>query len=100
MAKAKRNCFQSESRPDKELKDLVHRLNRIEGQIRGIRKMVEENVFCPDIMVQIAAAISALNSVSRILLTSHVDSCVWKELKAGKKEALDEIIFAFNKIAK
>ncbi len=100
MAKEKKACYKNKARPDEELKDLLHRLNRIEGQVRGIKKMVEESVYCPDIMIQIGAVTSALNSVGRILLLSHVNTCVWNDLKTGKKEALDEIISAFNKIAK
>ena len=61
--------------------------------------MVEEDIFCPDIVVQIAAVTSALNSVSRQLILSHLDHCVWNDLKAGKKEAADEIIRAFNKLS-
>lgn len=99
MAKEKRRCWQDKVRPEEERKDLEHRLNRIEGQVRGIQKMVEENVYCPDIVVQIAAVTSALNSVSRQLILSHLDHCVWNDLKAGKKEAADEIIRAFNKLS-
>lgn len=99
MAKEKRRCWQDKVRPEEERKDLKHRLNRIEGQVRGIQKMVEEDIFCPDIVVQIAAVTSALNSVSRELILSHLDHCVWNDLKAGKKEAADEIIRAFNKLS-
>lgn len=100
MAKEKKSCFKTKPRSEEEMKDLLHRLNRIEGQVRGIKKMIEGNAYCPDTLVQVGAVTSALNSVGRILLLSHVDTCVWNELKAGKKEALDEIVAAFNKIAK
>ena len=70
----KRECcsHKTKERSEKEYKDLIHRLNRIEGQIRGIRGMVEKNAYCTDILVQVAAANAALNSFNKVLLANHI----------------------------
>ena len=73
-------------RSDKEYKDLIHRLNRMEGQIRGIRGMVERGVYCTDILVQVAAVNAALNSFNRVLLANHIKTCVTDDIRAGKEE--------------
>ena len=77
-----------------------HRLNRIEGQIRGIRGMVEKDVYCADILVQVAAANSALNAFSRELLSQHVRTCVADDLRAGSDEKLDELLKLLPKLMK
>ena len=73
-------------RSDKEYKDLIHRLNRMEGQIRGIKGMVERGVYCTDILVQVAAVNAALNSFNRVLLANHIKTCVTDDIRAGKEE--------------
>ena len=85
-------------RPEKEYKDLVNRLSRIEGQIRGIKGMVENSAYCPDILTQVAAARAALNSFSKVLLASHIKSCVMDDIKAGKDETVDELVDVLQKI--
>ena len=85
---------------DEEIKSLVTRLNRIEGQIRGIRKMVEENVYCNDILVQASAANAALNSFSRELLDQHMRSCVADEIRAGNDDVITELMKTLEKLMK
>ena len=82
-------CCRHKKRSEEEYKSLIHRLNRIEGQIRGIRGMVEKDVYCADILVQVAAANSALNAFSRELLSQHVRPCVADTLRAGSDEKMD-----------
>lgn len=87
----------TEREPD-EKRLMMIRLNRIEGQIRGIRAMVEKDAYCPDILVQAAAASAALSSFSRTLLENHVRHCVASDLKAGRDEAVDELMNAIQKM--
>lgn len=87
-------------RTEEEYKHLITRLNRIEGQIRGIRGMVEKDVYCADILVQVAAANSALNAFSRELLSQHVRTCVADDLRAGSDEKLDELLKLLPKLMK
>ena len=93
-------CCRHKKRSEDEYKSLIHRLNRIEGQIRGIRGMVEKNVYCADILVQVAAANSALNAFSRELLSQHVRTCVADDLRAGSEDKLDELIKLLPKLMK
>ena len=87
-------------RDEKEYKDLLNRLNRIEGQIRGLKKMVEEDAYCTDIIVQTSAASSALNSFSKELLLRHIKTCVTDDIKAGKNETVDELCALMAKLMK
>ena len=87
-------------RTEEEYKHLITRLNRIEGQIRGIRGMVEKDVYCADILVQVAAVNSALNGFSKELLAQHVRTCVADDLRAGSEEKLDELIKLLPKLMK
>lgn len=84
--------------PDTIKTNLVHRLNRIEGQIRGIRKMVENDVYCDDIITQFAATQSALNSASKVLLDGHLKGCVKERLAEGDDEVLDELLITISKL--
>ena len=93
-------CCRHKKRSEEEYKSLIHRLNRIEGQIRGIRGMVEKDVYCADILVQVAAANSALNAFSRELLSQHVRPCVADDLRAGSDEKLDELLKLLPKLMK
>nr|WP_242700094.1 metal-sensing transcriptional repressor [Faecalibacterium sp. Marseille-Q3530] len=93
-------CCRRKKRSEEEYKSLIHRLNRIEGQIRGIRGMVEKDVYCADILVQVAAANSALNAFSRELLSQHVRTCVADDLRAGSDEKLDELLKLLPKLMK
>ncbi|WP_110113178.1 metal-sensitive transcriptional regulator [Bacillus sp. CGMCC 1.16541] len=85
---------------DKVKKNLVSRLNRVEGQIRGIKGMIEKDTYCDDVITQIAATQSALNSVARILLEGHLKGCVVNRLQEGDTEVLDEVLVTFQKLMK
>lgn len=76
----------------KTIKELTNRMNRIEGQLRGIKGMIERNVYCDDILNQIASAQSALDGVSKLLLEKHMKSCVKEQLQAGDNEVVDEVL--------
>jgi len=79
-------------RSDKEYKDLIARLNRIEGQIRGIKGMLDDSAYCIDILTQVSAASAALNSFSKVLLAEHINSCVANDIREGRADKLDELI--------
>lgn len=93
-------CERTKHRDTKEYKDLVNRLNRIEGQVRGIRKMVEEERYCVDILTQVSAIQSALNSFNKKLLASHIHSCVVEDIQDGRVEAVDELCEIIQKLMK
>ena len=96
-------CCMSERtkvRSEKEYKRLIHRLNRIEGQIRGIRGMVEKSAYCPDILVQAAAANAALNAFCKELLSEHIKTCVADDIRAGREESVDELTELLRKLMK
>ena len=88
------------ARSQDERKKLMNRLSRIEGQIRGIKGMVERECYCPDILVQAAAANAALKSFNKALLAEHIRSCVARDIKEDKEGAVDELIQTLNKIMK
>ncbi|MGN1207065.1 MAG: metal-sensing transcriptional repressor [Eubacteriales bacterium] len=88
----------SKQRTPEEERDLVNRLSRIEGQIRGIRGMVEKNAYCPDILIQTAAAAAALDAFQRVLLASHIRTCVVEDIRAGKDEVVGELIDTVDKL--
>ena len=93
-------CHRTKERSEEEYKRLIHRLNRIEGQIRGIRGMVEKSVYCPDILAQVAAANAALNAFSKELLANHIKTCVAQGIRAGKDETIDELLVTLRKLMK
>ena len=93
-------CHKTKERTEEEYKDLIHRLNRIEGQIRGIRGMVEKNAYCTDILTQVQAANAALNSFNKVLLANHIKTCVTRDIKAGKEETVDELVAVLQKLMK
>lgn len=93
-------CHKTKERPEKEYRDLINRLNRIEGQIRGIRGMVERDVYCPEILVQVAAANAALNSFNKVLLANHIRTCVARDIREGKEETMDELVAVLQKLMK
>lgn len=90
----------TKERSEKEYKDLIHRLNRIEGQIRGIKGMVEKDAYCPDILIQVAAVNAALNSFNKVLLANHIRTCVAEDIRAGKDEVIDELVTTLQKLMK
>lgn len=87
-------------RSEKTKKDLIARLNRIEGQVRGIKGMVEKDVYCDDVLNQIAAVHSAMNSVSRLILNNHMKSCLVNRIQAGELEVVDELLYTIEKLMK
>lgn len=87
-------------RSPEEFKKLVHRLNRIEGQIRGIRNMLENDAYCPDILIQSAAVNAAVNAFNKELLASHIRSCVANDIRAGHDEVIDELVSTMQKLMK
>ena len=87
-------------RDEKTKKALMNRLKRIEGQIRGIEGMLEENCYCPDILVQVSAVNSALNSFNKELLAQHIKSCVVEDIKSGDEATVDELVTVIQKIMK
>lgn len=92
--------IRKKKRTEKEYKDLINRLSRIEGQIRGIKRMVEEDAYCPDILIQVSAANAALNSFNKVLLSNHIRTCVADDIRAGKDETIDELVNTFQKLMK
>lgn len=93
-------CHKTKHRDDEEYKALMNRLNRIEGQIRGIKGMVEKDAYCTDIITQVAAATAALNAFNRELLSTHIKTCVADDIVAGKTETVDDLLDTLKKLMK
>ena len=108
IEKSSENCSESscccgtrhKKRTEAEQKALLTRLRRIEGQIRGLEKMVENDAYCPDILVQSSAATSALNSFNKVLLGCHIRSCVAEDIRSGKDETVDELCELLQRLMK
>ena len=93
-------CQKTKQRSSDEMKALINRLSRIEGQIRGIRGMVERSAYCTDILTQSAAVSAALNAFNRELLSSHLRTCVADDIRAGHDEVIDELLVTLQKLMK
>lgn len=91
-------CCRHRERTPEEIKKLSNRLSRIEGQVRGIRGMIERDAYCPDILIQVAAASSALNSLTRELLDQHIRVCVAEDLRQGKEDKVDELLDVLQRL--
>ena len=100
MSEEKCWCHKTKERSDDEYKRLINRLNRIEGQIRGIKGMVERNAYCVDILVQSAAVSAAVNSFNKELLAEHIRTCVAQDIRDGKDEVIDELVCTLQKLMK
>ncbi len=87
-------------RDENERHDLMNRLKRIEGQVRGLQRMLEEDAYCPDILTQTSAVNSALNSFCRVLLANHIRTCVSADIRAGRNETVDELMDTLQKLMK
>ena len=87
-------------RAEKDKKKLVNRLSRIEGQIRGIKKMIENDAYCNDVLIQSAAVGAAINAFNRELLSNHIHSCVVRDIREGKDEVVDELMVTLQKLIK
>ena len=91
-------CQRKRERTPEEYQALIHRLNRIEGQIRGIRGMVERDAYCIDILTQVGAASAALNSFTKVLLANHIRTCVAQDIREGNDETIDELVTTLQKL--
>ncbi len=100
MNQEKQCCCKTKERSEKEYKDLLNRLNRIEGQIRGVKKMVENDAYCVDILTQVSAVNAALNSFNKVLLANHIKTCVTEDIKNGNEEKVDELVTMLQKLMK
>ena len=93
-------CHKKKELSEEEYKDLIQRLNRIEGQVRGIKGMVERDAYCPEILVQVSAVNAALNSFNKVLLANHIRTCVAEDIREGKDETIDELVKVLQKLMK
>lgn len=93
-------CNKTKQRDEKEFKDMMNRLKRIEGQVRGIQRMLEEDAYCIDIMVQVSAINAALNSFNKNLLATHIQTCVADNIRQGNDEVIDELVHTLPKLMK
>ena len=91
-------CGKIKKRTEEERKKLIHRLNRIEGQIRGIKGMVEKDTYCIDILTQVSAVTQALNSFNKVLLANHIKTCVMNDIREGKEDTVDELVLVLQKL--
>ena len=90
----------TKERGEAEYRSLLNRLSRIEGQIRGIRNMVDESAYCTDILVQVSAVTAALNAFNKELLANHIKTCVAEDIKNGNGETVDELVATLQKLMK
>lgn len=90
----------STMRSDEQKKALLNRLKRIEGQVRGIQTMIEQNAYCNDVLMQSAAVNAAMNAFNKELLASHIRGCVARDIKEGKDEVIDELVATLQKLMK
>ncbi len=88
----------TKNRSEKEYKDLMNRLSRIEGQIRGIKGMMEKDAYCTDIITQVSAVTAALNSFNKVLLSQHIKTCVIEDIKQGKEDTIDDLLATLQKL--
>jgi len=93
-------CGKRKTRSEKEYKDLMNRLKRIEGQVRGVQNMLDKDAYCIDIITQVSAINAALNSFNRVLLNSHMYSCVAENIRNGNDEVIDELDVLLQKLLK
>ena len=93
-------CNRKKGRSSKEYKDLMNRLKRIEGQVRGVENMLESDAYCVDILTQVSAINAALNSFNKVLLGNHIKSCVAENIRAGNDEVIDELVAVLQKLMK
>lgn len=93
-------CYRTKERDDEEYKSLINRLNRIEGQVRGVKGMVERDAYCIDIITQVAAITAALNAFNKELLENHIRTCVVTDLQNGKAETAEELVEVLQRLMK
>ncbi|MBQ8848924.1 MAG: metal-sensing transcriptional repressor [Clostridia bacterium] len=90
----------TKQRSEEEYKSLINRLNRIEGQVRGVKKMLDTDTYCTDILTQVSAIQAALNAFNRELLANHIHTCVAEDIRNGKDETIDELVLLLQKLMK
>lgn len=90
----------TKKRSEEEYKKLINRLSRIEGQVRGVKRMLQEDAYCTDILIQVSAINSALNSFNKMLLAEHIRTCVANDIRQGKDETIDELVETLQKLMK
>lgn len=95
-----KECCKKKERASEEKRALINRLNRIEGQIRGIKNMIENDAYCPDVLIQVSAASSALGAFNRELLAEHIRTCVASGIENGDKAVVDELLDTLKHIQK
>ena len=98
MSKFEANKERVEERTPREYRDLVNRLSRIEGQVRGIKNMIEKEAYCTDVLIQVSAVNAALNSFNKVLLSGHIKNCVTKDILDGKSDTVDELVITMQKL--
>lgn len=98
--KSRACCAKTTERSEEERRKLINRLNRIEGQIRGIKGMIEKDAYCNDILIQSAAASAAITAFNRELIGSHIRGCVVRDIKEGDEEIIEELITTLQKFMK
>ena len=99
MNKERESCGKRTTmRSEEQKKKLLNRLKRIEGQVRGIQNLIEQNAYCNDVLIQSAAVNAAMNAFNRELLASHIRSCVARDIREGKDEVIDELVATLQKL--
>ena len=93
-------CCRTTARSEEERKKLINRLSRIEGQIRGIKGMIEKDSYCADVLTQSAAVTAAMSAFNRELLSNHIHSCVVRDIREGKDDVVDELVAILQKLMK
>lgn len=88
----------TKQRSEKEYRDLLNRLSRIEGQVRGVKAMVEKDAYCVDILTQVSAINAALNSFNKVLLANHIKTCVADDVRQGNNDKVDELVVTLQKL--
>ena len=100
MEEKKCYCAKTTSRSEEQKKKLLNRLKRIEGQVRGLQTMIENDAYCNDILIQSSAVSAVMNGFNRELLAAHIHSCVVRDIRDGKDEVVDELIATIQKLMK
>lgn len=93
-------CVKHKKRSETEYRSLINRLNRIEGQVRGIKNMLDDELYCPDILIQVSAIKAALDGFNKELLSSHIRTCVADNIREGNDEVIDELLETLKKLMK
>ncbi len=100
MSRESAHTERKKARGENERRDLMNRLKRIEGQVRGLQRLLDEDAYCPDILTQASAVNSAMNSFCRVLLTNHIQTCVCEDIRSGRDETVNELTDMLQKLMK